>query len=120
MKRDMDLIRTILLEIEEHQDPGSAVTLKAPGYSPLQIAYHVKLLTQAGLIEALDASHMQSLAWIPTSLTWSGHEFLDTARNDTVWQKVKAELKDKGMSLPFELIQQLAVKIVAGYMGLSH
>jgi hypothetical protein len=119
MKRDMDLVRTILLEVEEHESPTGVVDLKAPGYSPEQIAYHVKLLMQAGLIEGHNASGMQNFRWIATSLTWRGHEFPEAARNDSVWQRVKAELKDRSMSLPFDLIQQLAIKIAAGYMGLT-
>ena len=120
MKRDMDLVRVILIEMEEHQNPNTAVRLECPGYSPDQIGQHVKLLEQAGLIEAKDATGLTTgIKWTPLSLTWKGHEFLDATRNEGIWQKLKAELKDRGMSLPFSLIQDLAIKITAEYMGLK-
>jgi hypothetical protein len=120
MKRDMDLVRTILFEIEEHQNPNSQITLKAPGASPDQVAYHVKMLAQAGLIEA---KHMTGFGdvigeWIPVSLTWKGHEFLEAARNEGIWQKAKAQLKDRAMTLPFSLITDLLTKLAAEQMGL--
>jgi len=119
MKRDMELVRTILLEIEDHQNPMTQITLRCPGYSPEQISYHVKILEQAGLIEAKETTGFQFMGWIPLSLTWEGHEFLEATRNEGVWQKLKAQLKDKGVSVPFSVIQELAVKIVAEYMGLK-
>jgi hypothetical protein len=119
MTRDMDLIRLILLELEQHQNPNRQVNIRAKGYSPEQISYHVKLLAEANLIEASDVSGYGSFNWLPTSLTWSGHEFLDATRNESVWHKLKAQLKDRGMTLPFELVQQLALKIAASYVGLN-
>jgi len=118
MQRDLDLVRTILLELEAHADYPRPLTLQAPGYSPEQVTYHVKILHEAGYIEALDMSTFDGVVWRPTSLTWQGHEFLDATRHTGVWHKVKAELKDKGISLPFTLIQQLALKIAAAYVGL--
>jgi DNA-binding transcriptional ArsR family regulator len=115
----MDLIRTILLEMEENQNPNAQIKLKAVGYSPEHVSYHVKILKQAGLVDAVDASSFGGIEWIPTSLTWQGHEFLEATRNEGVWQKLKAQLKDRGMSLPFSLIQELAIKIAAEYMGLK-
>lgn len=119
MKRDMDLVRTILLEIEAHEDPLKPVPLQAPGYSPQQISYHVKLLSEAGLIEAHKAGGMGTVHWFAMSLTWRGHEFLEATRSDTIWQKVKAESKDRGVSLPFDLVQAVALKLIAAHMGLS-
>lgn len=119
MKRDMELVRAILLEMEEHQNPNTQIKVKGTGYSPDQINYHVKILAQAGLIEAEDATSCNGIGWIPVSLTWEGHEFLEAAKNEGVWQKVKAQLKDRGMTVPFSVIQELAIKIAAEYMGLK-
>jgi hypothetical protein len=118
MERDMDLVRQILIELEQHQEPMHPINIKAEGYSPEQIAYHVKILAQADYIEALDMSSFSGMDW-RAKLTWNGHEFLATTRNPGVWNKVKAELKDRGSSLPFSLIQQLALKIAAAHFGLT-
>jgi hypothetical protein len=39
---------------------------------------------------------MGNFNWRATSLTWQGHEFLDSVRRDTVWQKVKLFVAEKG------------------------
>jgi hypothetical protein len=69
MRRDLDLIRTILVEIEEHATFGKFVRLQAAGYSPEQVSYYVKLLHDAGLIEANNFSTLGRLDWRPKSLT---------------------------------------------------
>jgi Hypothetical protein (DUF2513) len=118
MHRDLDLIRQILLELEQHDHPSCDVKLQCPGYTEDQISYHVKLLAEHGFLEAINLSTLSGFEWRPTSLTWAGHEFLDAARNATVWRKLKVELKDRGISLPMSLIQQLALKIAAKMAGL--
>jgi len=35
--------------------------------------------TEAGLIHAVNCSTGTQFCWIPTSMTWQGHEFLDAA-----------------------------------------
>ena len=119
MTRDMDLIRQILIEVDAHQDPMRPFHVQAAGYSPDQIAYHVKLLAEAGYVDAMNFTTHASFDWRPQSLTWRGHEFLGAIRNDTVWQKLKAELKDRRLDAPLELVQQLASKLVASLLGLS-
>ena len=49
MKRDMDLIRKILLHVEQHDDLQFVIE----GYSEQQIAYHVRLLVEAELLHAV-------------------------------------------------------------------
>lgn len=118
MTRDMDLIRLILLEVEQRQDVLRSRKVIVEGYSPEQIAYHVKLLAQANLVDVIDFTTFDGLDMRPRSLTWAGHEFIDATRNESVWHKVKAQVNDRGLSLPFELIQQLAIKIAAAAAGL--
>ena len=56
MKRDMDLIREILLKIEDYPGSDMGDIPKIEGYSEAEIYYHVWLLYDAGLIEAYNAS----------------------------------------------------------------
>ena len=42
------------------------------------------------MIEAVDLSTMGGICWKPKRLTYAGHQFLDAARSDTVWQKAKS------------------------------
>jgi len=38
-------------------------------------------------------------------LTWDGHEFLDKARNRSVWNRAKQLIIDGGLSLSFEALK---------------
>ena len=120
MKRDLDLIRILLAEIEKNNDPTKTCTVRAEGYAPVVIAYHLKLLKDGGLVVARDCSTESQMDYRPKSLTWAGHEFLDAVRNETIWRQVMAKLKDQGLEVPFSLIQQLATKFGASMLGLGN
>ena len=60
-------------------DPMAAVSLKGLSeYTDRVKAYHVLLLHEAGLVDAIDASSMSGIDWIPTRLTMAGHQYLET------------------------------------------
>jgi repressor of nif and glnA expression len=77
LHRDMNLVLEILLEMEKRQHSDVNKDLQTKGYSVHAIAYHVKLMAEEGLIEAVDFSSHTSFAWKPTSLTSKRHELLD-------------------------------------------
>lgn len=119
MRRDLDLIRLVLLRIEENDEPTRAMELSVEGFSDVQVQYHVKLLKDAGYIVAQDFSSMTGMDYRPKSLTWKGHDFLDAARSATVWNRVKTKLKDIGSDAPLAIVKQLAMKYVQESLGLS-
>ena len=118
MKRDMDLVREVLLQVEKrsYRDAGKPVCLN--GRSEEDISYQVKLMHQAGLIEAIDASTRAGLNWLPMSLTWDGHEFLDAARDDTRWNRTKTLVAEKAGIVGFEILKQALVAMAKQAMGL--
>ena len=108
MKRDMDLARKILFAIENCNDPlGPQNSLEVDGYPDNVVAYHIKILAQAGLIEAQDVSEMgtDGFQWWAGSLTWEGHEFLEAARDDKRWNKTKKFVSEKAGGLMFEALK---------------
>lgn len=119
MRRDMELVRKILFQVEETGQGQGWVDLEIPGYPPEQIAQHVRLLEEAGLVEALNLSTSNGFDYRPKRLTWAGHEFLDAARNDTVWSRTKEMVREKGGSIPFEVLKQLLLKAAASQFALS-
>lgn len=108
MKRDMDLIRQILFKVEDAPDFNFPVLLKITEYSEEEITYHVKLLAQAGYIDARSIGQDQ---WRPLALTWQGCEFLDAARNDEHWGKAKEVLAKAG-GQTFEILKMVLVAII--------
>jgi Hypothetical protein (DUF2513) len=119
MKRDMELVRKVLAATEEHAKGTGWVKLEIEGHSAEEVSYHVKLLTEARMLTAENLTSHAGFCWMPKSLTWAGHEFLDAVRNETVWSKTKAVIKDKGGSVPFEVIKAIAIKVVASHFGVG-
>ncbi|HEX8174068.1 MAG TPA: DUF2513 domain-containing protein [Pyrinomonadaceae bacterium] len=104
MRRDFELIRLLLLELEGDE----SVNLSA--YTGDQVNYHKALIKEAGLAEGIihypstEQTDIPDLA-ILQKLTWQGHEFLDKARNDTVWNKAKNIVKEKGVPLSLDVLK---------------
>ena len=97
MKRDMDLIREMLLMVEAHPS-GFAPKIEIPGYTQEQIDYHAVLLGEAGLAEVIDTTTFGSKSpeAIIRRLTWAGYEFLDSARESKVWNQAKDVISKVG------------------------
>jgi hypothetical protein len=118
MKRDMDLVRKIALAIEEHPSGFAPNNLTVEGYSHDQIGYHVILMMDAGLVNGIKLTHMRSTSpeATATSLTWAGHEFVDAARSDTVWNKATAVIRDKvgtaSIAMLIEVLKQQAKQML--------
>jgi hypothetical protein len=105
MERDLDLVRLLLLEVEK----TGKNDLNIPP-SPIKefkedtILYHLLLMKEAGLIEVdfvKGTTFIPKMAWVHR-LTWEGHEFLDAARKDAVWQKAKKWMMDTVGALTLE------------------
>ena len=120
MKRDMELVRQILVQIEEHEHGMAPRSLTIDGYTQEQIGYHVHLMGQAGLLKVADVSHFGSTSpeAIATRMTWAGHEFLDAARSDTVWQRAKTQLGAQWASVPFDILKAVLMKFVGQAVGM--
>ena len=119
MKRDMDLVRAILITIEEHEKGFAPHNIEIQGYSEEQIGYHIYLMGQAGLLEVSDASSIggDSPQAIPHSVTWNGHEFLANAREERNWLQAKKLMKGAG-EVSFHIWQAVLTKIVTQSLGL--
>lgn len=96
MRRDMDLIRDLLLKLEALEVRPSAVLLLggqdkevlSEGKTPEEIDYHLSLIYEAGFISAPSFSSLDGR--IPFQrLSWQGHEFVDVIRDPAVWKKTK-------------------------------
>lgn len=107
MKRDWDLVRKILLQLEEQDHLGSD---DVQGYDVRVVSYHVHLLNEAGLIKAAPTPRRMGSEqiWTASALTWNGHEFLDQIRADSIWGQIKRSAREKGLDLSFDVVRSLA------------
>ena len=76
----------------------------------------MRLLHEAGYIKAniLESSEDDGriVVALARSLTHSGHELLDTIRNDTVWRKIQEKFKSSGMEMTFDLVMMVGKKVM--------
>lgn len=108
MKRNMDLIRALLLEIEEkHDGSGRSVKITGTGNSEVEVVEHLFMLTEAEMIESRDASHMQGRGIIVLRMTWKGHEYLDNIRDPEIWEKTKSGAEKIG-GFSLDIVSALA------------
>ena len=118
MRRDMSLIRLILLEMENRSEEGEGEPILIDGYSDQIIAYHIMLLAEADLIHAVDMSSKGGRHWAPITLTWQGHEFLNASRNESTWKKALSTVTSKTGGVAFEILMAYLVSLAKQQLGL--
>lgn len=118
MKRDMDLIRRMLLATEALTDGGLS---ELDGVEQRVFAEHAQLMVEAGLVEAQVArSQFIPIDGYIFRLTFAGHDFLEAAKNDGTWAKVKAHVLKSGASVTFDLLKDLLkAELAKGFPSLS-
>jgi Hypothetical protein (DUF2513) len=101
MKRDMDLIRALLLKAEEQPPYGPFTNMEFPGRSEDEMRFHAELAQEAGLIEA----EFMMDGFFVRRLTYAGHEFLDAAREEKLWNKAKETVRKNAGTLTMEALK---------------
>jgi hypothetical protein len=115
MKRDMDFVRDLLLQIET-ADKSSLKELMPPGdvseESYEKLSEHLKMLIEeAGLVTGIAAHTMAYRNWLDMRLTWKGHEYLDNIRDPEIWKKTKEGVQKVG-SFSLDLVSALAKGLI--------
>jgi hypothetical protein len=118
MKRDWEVIRKILLKIEELPTEDSTFSShELEGIDNAIVAFQMRLMLDSGLIEG---SCRDAIGGAPYChafrLTWAGCEFLDAIRRDTVWNEIKKQAKTKTVDLPIGIINSVAKVLIEGLM----
>ena len=99
MKRDLDLIRQILLRIENECSPTHhtrCYIFKDLCSSHEAIAYHVRLLVKSHLVDAQDVSGGEFEDYLIKGLTFEGCNFLDEIRDNSKWHRIKQAVAHVG------------------------
>lgn len=111
MKRNMDLIRSLLFEIEKKHD-GSGREVKIdlsqfPNKTSEVVTEHLFILDDGGYIEGKNASYMGGRKYMVLRMTAVGYDFLDLIRDEKIWSQTKAAGKAAG-GFTLDLLGQLA------------
>jgi hypothetical protein len=126
LKRDMELVREVLLRVEAIEIPpggklpinGWDPAVQIEGYSPEDIDRHLRLLIDGDLLTGKAA--MDGI--ITPGLSWQGCEFLDTIRSPEAWRRTKeAAAKIGGVSLAIfaEIAKASAKAAIKAKLGLD-
>ena len=127
MKRDWELLRKQLTDIEEEKDvladipdepkwPNQSLNdyerqLKEFNAVEARIFGHLEMLIDNGYVDGIQVmrgtdGHF-SYGISSPRLTMSGHDLLDTMRSSTIWESIKSTAKKKGIELTFDAIKSL-------------
>jgi hypothetical protein len=119
MKRDLELIRKILLATEAHQEPNKTVQVKFEGVPDELVQYNTGLLLEAGYVEAVDMSNLSGRHFGIWRLTWEGHDFLDAARNDTLWKKAREKVVGTVGTVTLDIMKEVLISLAKDTLGLK-
>jgi Hypothetical protein (DUF2513) len=119
MKRDMDLIRKLLLAVEASDSGIMTKNTVIEGFTEEQIGHHADLIAEAKLEVAYELRGDNIPTFFILRLTWPGHEFLEAARSESIWRKAVGTLKEKGIGMGFDVLKDLLVRLGRSALGLA-
>lgn len=108
VKRDLDLCKSMLEELEK----GSPI-LCFPDRPEAEVLDHFAMLCEAALLQgqvfrgASGEIHAASFE----RLSWDGHNFLEAARNEDTWAKVKDRILSTGGAWTLDLVKALLAEM---------
>lgn len=125
MRRENELIRVLMLYLES---ADRVVTGKhhVDGYTADQVSYHLAQIIDSGLaVGTVNYSVGNEDPTIPvavmvTRLTPSGHDLIESIRNDTVWKKVKSKSAEVGGDISIGLLKELGTSFTRQLLGLGN
>ncbi|OYU52080.1 MAG: hypothetical protein CFE27_08760 [Alphaproteobacteria bacterium PA1] len=112
MKRDDDLIRCLLLKMEESEYSDYVCSLTIGSEPEEEREYfHLQLLSDAGYV--LETGHHSGVF----RLTNQGYDYLNTIRDGEIWNKTKVAAKGVGGGT-FEIIKDIATAYIKAELKL--
>ncbi|MBA2174842.1 DUF2513 domain-containing protein [Halobacillus locisalis] len=124
MKREIDVIKYVLVEIEETQRSGPIQLQfdENDSYSTDKLNYHLRILTDAGFVDGEIKGVMGGgQINLIKSITWEGHDLLDALRNEKAVEMAEKEAEKQGSKLsdlPIEVAKSLVIASAKQLFGL--
>ena len=109
MKRDVDLIRQLLFDIERQGAECAIDALRNGAAQEIdeRLRYHLRLLIDAGLAKETDRT---SAGQPCVRLTNTGHEFLDLCRDEARWREAKWIVQEQSGGLSLSVLRAVLTK----------
>jgi hypothetical protein len=134
MKRDMDLVREILIAIEDdprfdgstfigsHELYKTAQRESLANYPPGELDYHLSMLIEQGYIKGryppATLSDFGPPSPLISKLTWEGHELCASIRDPDIWTKTKGRAGQIA-AVTFPIFVEIAKSEIKKRLGLA-
>ena len=105
MQRDNDYIRSLLFEIE-NRDESIFLFVRHMGqsYDEEKMWYHLQLLCDSGFLFQENESAYR--------LTAEGHDFIESIRDEGIWNQTQSAVAETGGTATLELIKAIGLGYV--------
>ena len=117
MKRDINLLRYILLKVEHEGNPEEPLihSISVDGYEQPFVNEHVKLLIESGFLEGelKFSTNNRILLTAIRGLTPKAYDFLDNIRNDGLWKRIIEKVASTTGTASLPIIENFAHQIVS-------
>ncbi len=117
MQRNNELVRELLLFIEinkeSYHDGFNSEQISIEAYDKHEIAYHCMLILDAGFLIGKNSSSQTNIRVSIHGLSWHGHEFLDSVRDEEFWGKIKSKAEEENIPLNTHFIAAISKSLVA-------
>lgn len=126
MKRDLDLMRNILITAEDSDGAVGFGTLLECESDAEKLAYHVELMQSRGLVSATvrrDGIRRCPIDAEVLAVTWEGYDCLDAIRSPKVWEKAKEAVSkavgETSLSVMKDTCQAVARGMIMNHLGMQ-
>ena len=125
MKRDWDVIKAVLQELEPlNSVEGKTYSVHYTGEkqsSPEEIHKFemVILLLEQGFIQGHRSKSLgiEFKTILNLTLTWKGHDLLDTLNDNKLWSKIKETAVNAGLKVTFSTLGALQTAAITSMVG---
>lgn len=117
MKRDWDVVRGILIALEQNSTVKAIESL--PDVDNEIFVYHMTILCDGEFVHGKWGHRNGKPYASALRLTWSGHELLDKMRDEKLWERIKKAVEEKSLSMSFEVIGLIAKQIAKNKLGVD-
>jgi hypothetical protein len=117
MKRDMEVIRRILLQVQQRTDLAPK-PIEIEGVDPIVVGRHVEMLYREGMRDG--PRPVQSLRRdseppfiLVKDLSFAGHDFIAALENDSVWSAIKKRFSAAELAgIPLSVIKDVGMGLL--------
>lgn len=122
MKRDLNLIRNMLLRIEELNSTKQKITIESfldlCADSAL-ISLHIELLIDSNYIETSEPIYCGVIKdFLIYRITSDGYDYLDSIRENSIWERTENMLFKVGGSAALDVVKSVAASIIKTRLGI--